>query len=326
MKNRDIGSYIKDTGVLKRYDGNPILTPADMPVPCCAIYNSGVIKTDEGKYIMASRFEKPSKEQLTWISRSDDGYTFIPDQKPMTFTCNMQQQAEFDATTKMSGPGIGTWWDPRINKVGDEYFITYAAVSDDGCRIGIGKCDPTFKTSSHVSFPHHVENRNAIIFPEKINGEYWMLHRPIRSNSDGKIWISSSPDMKYWGNCRVVARGQSYWENVKIGPGAPVVKTDKGFLTVYHGVFSHCSGLNYGIGVMLLDLEEPWKVVARAKDPILYVAKPYEMIGQVPNVIFPGGVIPEKDGSVKVYYGAADFVQCLATGSFNDLIDFCFKG
>ncbi|HMA99451.1 MAG TPA: glycoside hydrolase family 130 protein [Spirochaetota bacterium] len=320
-----IGNFSQTTGVLKRYTGNPVLTPADMPVPCCAVYNSGVIKTNAGDYIMASRFERPSKEQLTWISRSKDGYQFTPDPEPMSFKCLPEEQEEFDAATKMAGPGIGTWWDPRLNQVEKEYYITYAAVSADGCRIGLGRVDAAFKTSRHVSFPHHIENRNAVLFPEKIKGEYWMLHRPSRED-DGKIWISSSPDLKYWGNTRVVARGENYWENRKIGPGAPLVKTEQGFLTVYHGVFTHCSGINYGIGVMLLDLEQPWKVVARAKDPILYVSEPYEMIGQVPNVIFPGGVIPEKDGTVKVYYGAADYVQCLATGKFRDLIDFCFKG
>lgn len=121
----------------------------------------------------------------------------------------------------------------------------------------------------------------------------------------------------------MVARPEQYWENKKIGPAAAPVKTPYGWLTVYHGVFPHSNGVNYGGGVMLLDLEKPWKVIGRSKDPILYVQETYEMIGQVPNVVFPGAVIPEEDGSVKIYYGAADYVQCLATAQMNDLIEMC---
>jgi predicted GH43/DUF377 family glycosyl hydrolase len=310
--------------VLKRYSKNPILKPEDMPIPCCAVYNSGCVKTAEGQYIMASRFEKPNKKQFTWISRSQDGYNFIPDKSPVTYTCSKEEQEEYDATTKMTGPGIGTWYDPRINPVNDEYYITYAAVSKVGCRIGIGKTND-FKTVKHVSFPLTVPNRNAVLFPEKINGKYVMLHRPQHSNGTGSIWITESADLQSWANCKPIANPENFWEVKKIGPGAPPIRTREGWLILFHGVSPNCNGLNYGIGAMLLDLDNPSKVIARAKDPIMFVEKTYEMIGQVGNVIFPGAVIPEKDGTVKVYYGAADFVQCLATGTLDDLIQFCFK-
>jgi predicted GH43/DUF377 family glycosyl hydrolase len=123
----------------------------------------------------------------------------------------------------------------------------------------------------------------------------------------------------------VVARPQCYWENTKIGPAAPPIRTEAGWLEVYHGVFPHSNGVNYAAGVMLLDLEQPWKVVARAKSPILFVEETYEMIGQVPDIVFPGAVIPEPDGSVRIYYGAADYVQCLATAELSDLIDACYN-
>jgi beta-1,4-mannooligosaccharide/beta-1,4-mannosyl-N-acetylglucosamine phosphorylase len=224
----------------------------------------------------------------------------------------------------MPPPGIGTWYDPRINCIDGKYYITYAAVSPDGCRVAIGQTDD-FKTVSHISFPFHVENRNAVLFPEKINGEYCMLHRPQRPGGTGNIWFASSPDLKYWGNCRVVARPKSFWECIKIGPGAPPIKTSEGWLIIYHAVFSNCNGYNYGLGAMMLDLEKPWKEISRAEYPIMFVEKDYEMIGQVPNVIFPGAIIPEADGSVKVYYGAADYVQCLAEGQMSDVIDFCMN-
>lgn len=298
-----------------------------MPAPCCAVYNSGVVKTPAGEYIMASRFEDLSKKQSVWISRSRDGFHFTPDPEPVRFTCRPEDEELYREVVYLNGEKghlIGSWYDPRINPVGEEYYVTYCVGGDYECRIAIGKT-ADFKTIEHVSFPHHILNRNAVLFPKKIGGEYWMLHRPQNCGSvaNGSIWISSSPDLKYWGNCRVVARPEQYWENKKIGPAAPPIQTEAGWLVVYHGVFPHSSGVNYGGGVMLLDLEQPWKVIGRCPDAILYVKEPYEMIGQVPNVVFPGAVIPEPDGTVKLYYGAADYVQCVATTTLQALLDAC---
>lgn len=101
------------------------------------------------------------------------------------------------------------------------------------------------------------------------------------------------------------------------------IKTDEGWLIAYHGVFTNCNGVNYGGGVMLLDLEKTWKVIGRCKDPILYVKEPYEMIGQVPNVIFLGAIISEEDRKAELYYGGADFVQRVAETNIDLLIELC---
>ena len=316
--------------ILKRYPGNPILKPADMPEPCCAVYNSGVIKTTDGEYIMASRFEEPNKVQKIWVSRSCDGYNFTPDPEPVKIVCSEEDLEEFEETVYLNGEKgslIGSWFDPRINCVEGKYYITYCVGGDYGCRIAIAETED-FKTLKHISFPLHILNRKDVLFPEKINGEFWMLHRPQNASkvNQGFIWSSHSPDLKYWADCRIVAKPQEYWENTNIGPAAPPIKTEQGWLVVYHGVFPHSNGVNYGGGVMLLDLEKPWIVKARCKDPILYVSELYEMVGQVPNVVFPGAVIPEDDGSVKIYYGAADYVQCVATAEISDLVSACIKG
>lgn len=312
------------TPLLTRYEANPILSPNDMPAPCCAVYNSGVVKTPAGEYIMASRFETLSKKQQVWVSRSKNGIDFVPDPEPVKFVCKPEDEEEYNETVYLEGPLIGSWYDPRICPVEGKYYITYCVGGDFGCRIALGVTED-FRTVNHISFPLHMVNRNAVLFPEKIGGEYWMLHRPQHavSSSNGSIWIASSPDLRYWGNCRLVANSQHYWECKKIGPAAPPIKTEAGWLIVYHSVFSHSSGVNYGAGVMLLDLEQPWKVIGRCPDCILYVEELYEMVGQVPNVVFPGAVIPEQDGTVKIYYGAADYVQCLATAKLRELISAC---
>ena len=316
---------MSNSKILTRYPGNPILKPADMPVPCAAVYNSGAVKTDDGEYIMASRFETPDKLQQIWFSRSRDGIHFTPDSQPAELVCSPEDKEEFDETVYLNhqkGSLIGSWFDPRICPVDGEYYIVYCVGGDFGCRIAIGKT-ADFHTIEHVSFPLHIANRNAVLFPEKIGGEYYMLHRPQNTHGEGNIWITSSPDLKYWGGCRVVARPEHYWENKKIGPAAAPIKTPQGWLIIYHGVFPHCSGINYGGGVMLLDLEKPWKVIGRCKSPILRVEELYEMVGQVPNVVFPGAIIPEPDGTAKIYYGAADYVQCLATSTIADLLAAC---
>ena len=294
-----------------------------MPEPCAGIYNSGVVKLVDGSYVMASRFEEPSKRQHAWVSRSRDGIHFVLDPAPLRIVCDPADQAEFDEATTMAPPGLGTWWDPRINPLEGAHFLSYAAVSTIGCRIGLARLSPDFTSARHIGFPHHIQNRNAVLFPEKIGGEYWMLHRPQHPNGGGSIWISASRDLRYWGRCRPVAHPHRFWEQKKIGPAAPPIRTPEGWLVIYHGVFPHCNGVNYGAGVLLLDLEEPWRVVARGPHPVLWVEESYEMIGQVPNVIFPGAVIPEPDGTVKVYYGGADYVQCLATGRLADLVAAC---
>ncbi|MEM8738867.1 MAG: glycoside hydrolase family 130 protein [Planctomycetota bacterium] len=315
-------------GILRRHAGNPLLTPRDMPVPCAAVYNGGVVQLGDGSFVMMNRFEAPSKSQHVWTSRSVDGLEFTPDSEPVRFVPPQDpyQRRLFDQAIVHTGPKIGTWWDPRIcpvqTDVGLEYFVTYAAVGDPGCRIGLGKTSD-FKSVEHVSFPHHIVNRNAVLFPEKIDGDYWMLHRPQRLDESGDIWISRSPDLRYWGDCQVVAKSERFWEKEKIGPAAPPVRTEHGWMIVYHGVFGNCNGYNYGAGVMFLDLDRPWEVVARATSPILTVEAIYEMVGQVPNVVFPGGAIVGDDGTISIYYGAADYVQCLAHTSLDELWAHC---
>jgi predicted GH43/DUF377 family glycosyl hydrolase len=310
--------------VLERHPENPIVQPDDMPAACMGVYNAGVTRTPEGEYVMASRFESTDKVQYIWILRSRDGVHFAPDPEPMEFAGDADAMADFREFTTPAGSGLNAWWDARINPLEGTYYLTFAANSRWGVRIGIARTDG-FRTARPVSFPFPIHNYDGVLFPEKIDGRYWMLHRPVGRWGPTCIWIASSPDLRHWGDCRPIAVPQHFWEEEKIGAGSPPVRTEEGWLVIYHGVFPHSNGKNYSAGAMLLDLEEPWKVVARTDAALLFVQETYEMIGQVPNVIFPQALIVEDDGTVKVYYGAADYVECLATGSLQDVIDACFE-
>ena len=184
------------------------------------------------------------------------------------------------------------------------------------------------------------DNRNMVLFPEKIGGKYIRLERPFpvygRGGKDRfDIWISDSPDLMYWGNSKLLLGVEDVpYANDKIGPGAPPVKTPKGWLTTFHAVdIDPYRGKNgwepfwkkrYCAGIMLLDLEDPSKKIGLYKEPLLAPEADYEISGGFRNhVIFPGGMILEDDGEVKIYYGAADTVECLATAHVDDLIKLC---
>jgi len=186
------------------------------------------------------------------------------------------------------------------------------------------------------------DNRNMVLFPEKIDGMYVRLERPFPVYSRGHVdrfdtWISDSPDLKYWGNSDLLlAVEQVPFANDKIGPAAPPVKTPRGWLTTFHAVDRDDSrGKNgweaawkkrYTAGLMLLDEHDPRKIVGLSTEPLLAPEAPYETDGGFRNdVIFPGGMILEDDGEVKIYYGAADTVEALATAHVDDLLALCMN-
>ncbi|MHC4873119.1 MAG: glycoside hydrolase family 130 protein [Planctomycetota bacterium] len=297
--------------ILRRHSSNPVLKPADLPFDCFAAYNGGAVKCND-EYIVMVRAEDSARRQFAWTARSSDGIKFTPDNEPVKFTAD--DMDAYQSNTNRS------WYDPRINTVDGEYYITYAASSQFGCRIGLGKTSD-FKTVEHVSFPLHISNRNAVLFPEKINGMYVMLHRPENNNGDGNIWISRSPDLHFWGNSELLIKCRSdRWDCVKIGAGPPPIKTDEGWLVIIHAVCGSCAGHYYTVGTALLDLDDPYKLIGRSTGCIMRPEAEYEQRGFVPNVIFPAGAIVEDDGTVKVYYGAADNYECLAETTLSELL------
>ncbi len=166
--------------------------------------------------------------------------------------------------------------------------------------------------------------RNVVIFPEKFNGLYARLDRPHSEISPWSIWISYSPDLRYWGDSRLIMNPEPYhWDEMKIGPGAPPIKTDKGWLSIYHGVFPTMDGSVYRLGVALHDLDDPAKIIGIADNWILQPEEPYEITGYVHNVVFTCGAIPEDDGTVKIYWGGADTVMCVGTARIDNLVDLC---
>ncbi|MEA3444071.1 MAG: glycoside hydrolase family 130 protein [Bacteroidota bacterium] len=299
--------------LIERYKKNPILTKDDVPYPVATVHNAGVVKHD-GKYFMIFRSHKLNGRSILGLAISNDGYNFKVDEKPFMVPATSGIFKEYEEY------GVE---DPRINIVDGEYMITYSAYSRHGVRVGLAKTKD-FKSVERFSLITEADYRNVVIFPEKFNGLYARLDRPHSEISPWAIWISYSPDLRFWGESKLIMRPVQYhWDEMKIGPGAPPIKTPKGWLNIYHGVFPTMDGSVYRLGAALHDLIDPSKIIAVGDEWILQPEEIYEITGYVHNVVFTCAAVPEDDGSVKIYWGGADKVMCVGTAGINDLVDHC---
>lgn len=299
--------------VLKKYENNPVMSPEKMPIDVLYTFNPGAIKHND-EYILMMDVTTLDDIHRLWIARSKDGVNFTPDPEPV----KMPPVDPFH-------PEMNTY-DPRITKFGDEYIIIYASdLEQNDARLGIMKTKD-FETFERITTGSELGNRNGALFPEKHNGLYFRLDRPFGNEQDPcSMWMSFSPDLVYWGQSRpVYYKGKPFLDGHKMGAGAVPIKTDKGWLEIYHTVSTTCNGFIYRLKAALLDLDEPWKIIGHS-DFILWPEYEYEMNGRVMNVVFTCNAIPEPDGTVKIYYGAADTNIGLATGKIDELVELCLK-
>ncbi len=302
-----------NTMLVNRYENNPILTKEDILYPVATVHNAAVIKY-EGKYVMVFRSHKMNGRSILGKAESNDGYHFIADENPFMVPATEGVFKEYEAY------GLE---DPRIVFLDNEFLITYSAYSKHGVRIGLAKTKD-FKTVERFSLITEADYRNVVIFPERFDGLYARLDRPHSEISPWSIWISYSPDLMYWGESKLIMKPLQYhWDEMKIGPGATPIKTSRGWLSIYHGVFPTMDRCVYRLGVALHDLEDPSIIIAVGDEWILEPEEVYETTGYVHNVVFTCGAVPENDGSVKVYWGGADKVMCVGTANLEALVDHC---
>jgi len=298
-----------------RYANNPILTKDDIPYKVETVHNAGVAKFN-GKYIMLFRSHKDNGRSIIGIAESDDGFSFKARPEPFMTPSTDGIFAEYEAF------GVE---DPRITHMEGTYYITYSAYSKHGVRIGLAKT-ADFESVERVAFITQADYRNTVIFPEKIGGRYVKLDRPHSDISPWSIWISYSQDLLYWGDSQVVIKPVQYhWDEMKIGPGAPPIRTDKGWLNIYHGVFPTMDGSIYRLGVALHKLDDPAVVLGVGDRWILQPQDPWEVTGYVHNVVFTCGAVAEDDGTVKIYWGGADTVMCAGTAIIDELVELCLN-
>jgi predicted GH43/DUF377 family glycosyl hydrolase len=267
-------------------------------------------KDDPGIDFSDSRFVVTTdKKYLTSIShlriaRSGDGINFNIEESPAMEACNLYEMFGLE--------------DPRITLIDDTYYINYSAISPIG---GVSTC--LASTKDWKTFVRHgviftPDNKDVAIFPQKINGKYYALNRPVSSAFNFMdIWISESGDLISWGNHKhLMSSRDGYWDNGRVGCSAVPFLIDQGWLEIYHA--SDKNG-KYSLGAALLDKDEPSKVLARTDKPIMEPEKDYETHGFYGNVIFNCGVICE-GGKVKIYYGAADTCMGYAHIELSDIL------
>jgi len=301
--------------IVQRYAKNPILTKNDVPYEVATVHNAAVVKYKD-KYIMIFRSHRHNGRSILGKATSDNGFDFKVDAEPFMLPAADGIFAEYEEY------GVE---DPRITHIDDEFLITYSAYSRHGVRIGLAKTKD-FNKIERFSLITEADYRNVVIFPEKFDGLYARLDRPHSEISPWSMWISYSPDLKFWGESKLIMKPMQYhWDEMKIGPGAPPIKTSQGWLNIYHGVFPTMDGCVYRLGVALHELHDPSKIIAVADDWILQPEEDYEITGYVHNVVFTCAAVPEPDDTIKIYWGGADKVMCVGTAKTNDLVNLCLN-
>ena len=238
------------------------------------------------------------------IARSGDGREFAIDPRP-----SMLPQAKLEAF------GLE---DPRITHIDGKYYITHTAVSPAGIATALAST-ADFENFTRYGLIFAPENRDVVIFPEKIDGKYAAIHRPYPKHiGTPGMWLARSSDLLHWGEYqKIMDVREDSWDCVRIGAGAVPLRTAKGWLEIYHGADKDN---RYCLGAVLLDSEDPSRILARSKEPLLVPEAPYELKGLLGNVVFTCGAVEWKD-ELLIYYGAADSVTGLAVTSVEDVLE-----
>jgi len=300
--------------LFRRHPANPIVTVADLPYTANSVFNAGVTEF-EGETLLLMRVEDRRGFSHFTVARSADGVT------------NWRIDAE---PTMVPEPDLypeEIWGieDPRITYIEEyrEWYILYTAYSEAGPLVSMASTRD-FKRFHRHGAVMPPEDKDAALFPIRFKGRWAMIHRPVSTfpSVGAHIWISFSPDLKHWGDHRVLipARKGGWWDANKVGLSAPPAMTEHGWLILYHGVRTTASGCIYRLGLALLDLDDPTRLLYRSDEWVFGPEESYELFGDVDKVVFPCGWIIRGD-EVWVYYGAADTRIALATASLTELIE-----
>jgi beta-1,4-mannooligosaccharide/beta-1,4-mannosyl-N-acetylglucosamine phosphorylase len=306
------------SAVFWRSSLNPIIARDQIP-RANSIFNSAVVPFGEG-FAGVFRVDDTRRQMNLHTGRSADGIEWEISEEPIVFRPADTRVRELQGTFEHA-------YDPRVTWLEDRFYVTWCN-GYHGPTIGIGYTHDfeSFTQLDNASLPF---NRNGVLFPRRIAGHYAMLSRPSDGGHTpfGDIFYSESRDLVHWGRHRhVMAPIPLSWQSTKIGAGPTPIETDAGWLVLYHGVLTSCNGFVYSMGAALLDLAEPWRVVARGRGYLLSPRVEYEQVGDVPNVVFPCAALVDCERDrLTVYYGAADTVVCIAHGHLSEIVDFVLR-
>lgn len=302
----------QDAMLFVRSEANPIVTAEDVPYPVNSVFNPGAAKVGDDTILLLRVEDLRGISQLH-VARSRDGvgdWRFDPE--PL-LRSDVERHPE----------EIWGCEDPRLTWLPEreEWAIAYTAYSRRGPLVSLATTRD-FRTVERLGPVMPPEDKDAAMFPRRIDGRWAMIHRPSPLWGGAHMWISYSPDLRHWGDHTLLleAREGAWWDAGKIGLGPPPLETDDGWLVMYHGVHLTGDGPIYRAGLALLDLDDPTIVRHRMDEWVFGPSAPYEINGDVAHVVFPcGWIVDEAADRVHLYYGGADTVVGLATASFSEL-------
>lgn len=303
--------------LFNRYPRNPILCAADWPYPAHTVFNPGATRLASGETLLLVRVEDRRGISHLTAARSTNGAD----------GWHIDAQPTFSAEPEKYPEELWGVEDPRIVRLQDleRYAVTYTAYSRAGPLVALVTTEDfrVFERHGAIMSP---EDKDAALFPRQFDGRWVLIHRPVPHIGGAKanMWLSFSPDLRHWGDHSVLleARDGAWWDAGKIGLSAPPIETVDGWLVIYHGVRNTPAGALYRVGLALLDLDDPRRVLRRGDEWVVGPHAAYEINGDIANIVFPcGAVLDVPSGELRVYYGAADTCVGLMTAQIGDVLD-----
>jgi predicted GH43/DUF377 family glycosyl hydrolase len=301
--------------LFRRHPGNPILTAADWPTAVNVVFNPAAADV-AGETVLLARVEARTGISHLTVARSANGIDgWQIDSEPLLAPIKGRDSEQWGFEDARA-----VWVDEL-----ERYVITCTAYGPAGPAVFLAITED-FRSVKRLGIVVAPEDKNAALLPERVGGEWILFHRPTSGFATARsgIALSRSPDLHTWSAPEVVMqpRRGAWWDSLRIGIGPPLLKTEHGWLLVYHGVKETVSGAIYRVGLALLDLEDPTRVLRRTADWVLAPHESYEREGDVPNALFPCGLIHDtSSGDLRLYYGAADTSICLATARYDDVLE-----
>lgn len=300
--------------LFRRHEANPILTAGDWPYPVNSVFNPGAVLLPDGSTLLLCRVEDRRGHSHLCAARSVNG---LNDWK-------IDPQPTLSPDPDHFPEEVWGIEDPRITYIPElnQYAVAYTAYTRGGPGVSLALTED-FRRFERLGMVMPPEDKDAALLPRRINGHWALIHRPV-GPFGAHMWISYSPDLRNWGNHRLMleARRGAWWDANKIGLSPPPIETTRGWLVIYHGVRHTAAGALYRLGLALFDLENPERCLKRSREWVFGPEQAYERRGDVDNVVFPCGYTLAPDGdTLRLYYGAADTSIALATGSVSEILD-----
>lgn len=302
--------HYRNTDVITRWEGNPIITVEDLWCSCSHICNAAAVKFEDD-YLLLVTIEDMRGTKRLHLTRSPNPYEFDVECTPFIAS------SPTGILSKYEHYGV---LDPKITRIGDIYYITYTALSQYGFRLALAETED-FKNVRKRGFISEPDSKGGMLFPEKINGKYVKLEMP----KDGhRIWISYSDDLVYWGGFdAIMGPRPGFWDAHKVGPAVPPMRVPDGrWLLLYYGVKNTSAGPISRIGAAFLDPDNPARVIARTNIPIISPRTIHERVGDIFNNVSSCGGILENE-QLLLYYGAANCSICAGTTTLGEIEDDC---